>query len=392
MGFDVTPGSISGRAAGVVESATADPLLLLGVVLAVVLGTGAAWFGVRRFRRTPGERFVRAMRGIDEVTVLLHPNPDPDAMACAMATAELCEYAGVEAHLQYPGEIRHQENRAFRTVLDLDLDRIETAADLETNTVVLVDHNTARGFQGAKQVEPYAVVDHHPGNGAGTRHTDIRTDYGACATIFAEYFEGLDAEDGNGNGNGDDDVTLNSKTATGLLYGILSDTNNLTNGCSAAEFDASAYLYPAVNEDLLDRIANPQVPDEVLRTKAKAIVEKDVNGPFAVCDLGSIPNVDAIPQAADELMHLEGVSAVVVFGEQDGTVHMSGRSRDDRIHMGEALRSVVANIPMADAGGHARMGGGQLSKEHMEGIGPSDGVSRDEFKRKLFDALAGARG
>ncbi|WP_440991017.1 DHH family phosphoesterase [Haloarchaeobius baliensis] len=386
MGFAVTPAAI--RAASAVDAATNDPMMAAGVLLAVVLGAGAGLVGVQRLRRSPGERFVRAVRGVDEVTILLHPNPDPDAMAAGMAAADLCEHAGADVSLQYPGEIRHQENRAFRTVLDLDLDQIETAGDLESDTVILVDHNTARGFQGAQSVEPYAVVDHHPGNGTGTEHTDIRTDYGACATIFAEYFDDLDATPGNG----DETLALKSKTATGLIYGILSDTNDLTKGCSAAEFDASAYLYPVVNEDLLDRIANPQVPDEVLKTKAKAIVEKDVDGPFAVCDLGAIPNVDAIPQAADELMHLEGVSAVVVFGEQDGTVHMSGRSRDDRIHMGEALRAVVADIPMADAGGHARMGGGQLSKEHMEGLGPSDGVSRDDFKQRLFDALAGARG
>jgi len=99
--------------------------------------------------------------------------------------------------------------------------------------------------------------------------------------------------------------------------------------------------------------------------------------------------VDAIPQAADELTSLEGVTAVVVYGEHEGTLHLSGRSRDDRVHMGEALRAVVGDIPMANAGGHARMGGGQVSVEHMQGIGPSDGISRREFTDRLFGALDG---
>ncbi|WP_439025554.1 DHH family phosphoesterase [Haloarchaeobius sp. DT45] len=388
MWFAATPAAVASRAAGVVETATSDPLVAGGLFVAVlVLGLGG-WAGYRRFNRTPGERFLRALRYPDEVAVLLHPNPDPDAMASGMAVAQLCRHAGVDATLQFPGEIRHQENRAFRTVLDLDVEQIETAGDLAADTVVLVDHNTPRGFQGSQGVEPYAVVDHHPGNGTGSAFTDIRTDYGACATIFAEYFDDLDATVGNGNGDG---VSLPPFTATGMVYGIQADTNHLTKGCSAAEFAASSYLYPGVNEDLLDRIANPQVPREVLKTKAKAIHEVDVDGPFGVCDLGAIPNVDAIPQAADELMHLEGVSAVVVYGEKDGTIHMSGRSRDDRLHMGEALRTVVADIPMAEAGGHARMGGGQISKDHMEGLGPSKGVSRDQFKQRLFDALAGER-
>ena len=59
--------------------------------------------------------------------------------------------------------------------------------------------------------------------------------------------------------------------------------------------------------------------------------------------------------------------------------------------MGETLRHVVSDIPMANAGGHARMGGGQLSVEHMRGIGPSDGISRVEFEDRLFSAMAGDR-
>jgi hypothetical protein len=35
------------------------------------------------------------------------------------------------------------------------------------------------------------------------------------------------------------------------------------------------------------------------------------------------------------------------------------------------------------------MGGGQLSLDHMNGIGPSDGVSREEFSGRLFTAMAG---
>jgi hypothetical protein len=44
---------------------------------------------------------------------------------------------------------------------------------------------------------------------------------------------------------------------------------------------------------------------------------------------------------------------------------------------------------MAGAGGHARMGGGQLSIEHMNGIGPSEGMDRREFQDRLFDAMVG---
>ncbi len=362
-----------------------DPLLLSLAVLGTVAVFLGGWWAVGWFRRPAGTRLQRVLGKYDDVAVVMHPNPDPDAMACAMGVAAIAESVDTEATLQYSGEIRHQENRAFRTVLELDLEVVDATSDLASDAVVLVDHNTARGFTGAQTIEPVVVVDHHPGNGTGTAFTDVRTEYGAASTIVSEYLEAIEAT------TDDDETFVTEELATGLLYGILADTNHLTKGCSAAEFEAAAFLFPLVDEDLLDRIANPQVPDEVLQIKADAIKRKRVEGSFAVCDIGETSNVDAIPQAADELLHLEGVTAVVVYGRDDGTIHLSGRSRDDRVHMGETLSHVVSDIPMANAGGHARMGGGQISIDHMEGIGPSDGVSKDEFETRLFSSLAGER-
>jgi nanoRNase/pAp phosphatase (c-di-AMP/oligoRNAs hydrolase) len=307
-------------------------------------------------------------------------------MAAAMGVAHLAEEVDTEASIRYPGEIRHQENRAFRTVLALDVDSIEEKGDLDGD-VVLVDHNEARGFRGAADLDPIAVVDHHPGSGTGSAFTDVRPDYGACATIVTEYLRDLAYEPDTGATP--PDKTLPVPVATGLLYGILADTNHLSRGCAAAEFDASAFLFPGIDEDLLDRIAHPEVDAEVLDVKARAIEERRKEGPFVVSDVGEVSNVDAIPQAAEELLHLEGVTAVVVMGQKADTLHLSGRSRDDRVHMGEVLDGVVEDIPMSGAGGHARMGGGQLSVDHMNGLGPSEGVSIEQFGDRLLAAMGG---
>ncbi|MFB6151224.1 MAG: bifunctional oligoribonuclease/PAP phosphatase NrnA [Haloarculaceae archaeon] len=383
------PGSVA--ATSPVEAVQSNPVAAgVAVVVGLAILVGLVLL-VRRYRRTTGEKFLRQLASRDAISVLMHPNPDPDAMACALGVAQLAEAADVEAHLQYPGQIRHQENRAFWTVLDLDFDRVENTHDLEAETVVLVDHNEPRGFVGAEAIDPFAVIDHHPGSGTGSAFTDVRPEYGSCASILAEYFRqmgwepippGVEVENGR-------EKALPSDVATGLVYGIQSDTKQLTKGCSRAEFEASAYLYDGVDEDRLDRIANPQVDAEVLDVKARAINERTVRNAFAVSDVGDVSNVDAIPQAADELTRLEGVTAVVVFGQKDGQIHLSGRSRDDRVHMGKTLEAVVEEIPMASAGGHARMGGGQLSLEHMEGIGPSEGLDCDELVENLFEGMAG---
>jgi nanoRNase/pAp phosphatase (c-di-AMP/oligoRNAs hydrolase) len=374
------------------RAVASEPLLVVGAIGAILVLVGVLGLVLRRLWRSPGERFRRVIAAHDELTVLMHPNPDPDAMACAMAVAELGAAVDTATRLQYPGEIRHQENRAFETVLDQDFERIEDESDLAADEVVLVDHNTARGFRGAETLEPVAVVDHHPGGGVGAEFTDVRTDSGACASILSEYFQDLDWEptppeeliDTDENAAG----VLSPTVATGLIYGIQSDTSHLTTGCSDGEFDAAAYLYPGIDEDRLDRISNPEVDAEVLDVKARAITERDVRNAFAVSDVGTVSNVDAIPQAADELLKLEGVTAVVVMGARDGDLHLSGRSRDDRVHMGKTLSELVDGIPLSDAGGHARMGGGQVSIDHI-GTGTADLAGRDDFRERLFAAMSG---
>ncbi|WP_128477989.1 DHH family phosphoesterase [Halorussus pelagicus] len=368
-----------------------SPELAGAVALGAIALVASLWLVVRWIRRPMGTRLKRALAKREAVAILMHPNPDPDAMACAIGVAHLASEVGTDATLQFAGQIRHQQNRAFRTVLDLELDQIDHVSEVACEDVVLVDHNTPRGFEGAEGLEPYAVVDHHPGNGTGERFTDQRTDYGACATIVAEYLEDVGATPVGPDDESANDFEVPPEISTGLLYGIQSDTKHLTNGCTEAEFHAAAYLYGGVDEDLLDRIANPQVSAEVLEVKSRAITGRDVRGSFAVSDVGRVNNVDAIPQAADELLQLEGVTAVVIYGRRDETVHLSGRSRDDRVHMGKALESVADEIPGASAGGHARMGGGQLPVEGatFASGGETAMWSQAELADDVFSALNG---
>lgn len=368
-----------------------DPtnLLVLGGVVLLLVVAGLA---VRRFRRPPGLRLRRTLADHDEVTILLHPDPDADAMAAGVGVAEIADWAGTDATIQYSGQVRRQENRAFRTVLDVELESIDHVTDLAAEAVVLVDHNEPRGFTGADGVLPVAVVDHHPGDGSGEAFTDVRTDYGASSSIVAEYLDELGATPVPPDRH-DSEVTdpaVPTWVATGLLYGVLSDTERLTRGTCGEDFDAAGYLSAGVDEDLLGRIADPDVSTETLDVKARAIAGREVRGSFAVTDVGDVSNADAIPQAADELVGLEGVTAVVVCGEKDGTLHLSGRSRDDRVHMGRALDAAVSDIPNASAGGHARMGGGQIPPAvQADGTREVTAPRGQELESRLFDAMDG---
>lgn len=378
---------------GQVDLLTERPVVTVAVVVMVVVALVVLYVSyrfVQWLRRPQSVRFVETIEGLTTVDVLMHPNPDPDAMSSAIGIAAIARSVGVEPTLWYPGGIRHQENRAFRTVLDLELNHLETVEVLDGDEVILVDHNEPRGIPRAASIEPVAVIDHHPGEGVGSEHTDIRTEYGACASIVTEYLDDLGATVlAPGEEAPSEEFTLDSELVTGLVYGIHSDTDRLVSGACEGDVLACGFLLPGVDEEVLGRIANPQVDAETLEVKAQAIDRREVDAPYAVSNAGEVGNVDAIPQSADELARLEGVTAVVVFGEVDGMIYLSGRSRDDRVHMGNALSAAVEEIPMADAGGHARMGGGQVPREHMEGLGPQTGVGKPRLKARLFEAMRG---
>ena len=368
-----------------------DPLALLalgGGVLLLAVGAAA----VRRLRRPPGAKLRRLLAEHEQVTILLHPDPDADAMAAGVGVAEIANWTDTDATIQYSGEVRRQENRAFRTVLDVELESIDHVTDLAAEAVVLVDHNEPRGFTGADGVLPVAVVDHHPGDGSGEQFTDVRTDYGAASSIVSEYLSELGATPVPPDRHDSEvaDPAVPTWVATGLLYGVLSDTDGLTRGACGEDFDAAGYLSGGVDEDLLGRIADPDVSTETLDVKARAIAGREVRGSFSVTDVGDVSNADAIPQAADELVGLEGVTAVVVCGEKDGTLHLSGRSRDDRVHMGRALEAAVGDLPNASAGGHARMGGGRIPPAvQADGTREVTAPRGQQLEDRLFDAMDG---
>lgn len=81
--------------------------VVAAAVVAIVAIVGA--YVLFRVRRTPGVKFHRLLAERDEIAVLMHPNPDPDAMSAALGVASLAEQLDVDATVQYPGQIRHQE-------------------------------------------------------------------------------------------------------------------------------------------------------------------------------------------------------------------------------------------------------------------------------------------
>jgi nanoRNase/pAp phosphatase (c-di-AMP/oligoRNAs hydrolase) len=77
-------------------------------------------------------------------------------------------------------------------------------------------------------------------------------------------------------------------------------------------------------------------------------------------------NRDALPQAADLLITLEGVNTALVYGITENAIVISARNRDIRLHIGNALSEAFGE--MGDAGGHPNMAAAMLPLHYFDKV------------------------
>ena len=280
--------------------------------------------------------------------VMMHDNPDPDAIASAVALVDIAEAIGVDADACYYGDISHQENRAMVNLLNLRIRNLQSEDPLEEyEAFALIDHSRPGvNDQLPPELHVDIVIDHHPPRGpVPATFVDLREDVGATSSVITEYIDRFG-------------IPFDEATATALLYGIRVDTNEFTREVSAADFDAASTLWLHVDTDILQQIEQPTIEGETLETIARSIKNREQRGSVAVASVGQIGDRDALPQAADQLLAMESIETTLVFGFIDEMVYLSARSRDSTVDLGETLRDAFDQI--GSAGGHADMAGAQL--------------------------------
>jgi len=344
----------------------------------ILAGTVLDLVGSRKADRA--QRLRRTIRSIDgDLAVVMHDNPDPDAIASATALCRLAEVAGVDATPCYYGEISHQENQALVNLLDLDLRQLEPGESVADSFagLALVDHSRPGvNDQLSPDLTVDTVIDHHPPRGpVNGRYVDLRSGVGATSTLLTEYFSRLG-------------VALDETVATALLYGIRIDTDDFVREISRADFEAAATLVPHVDVSILGQVESPNVSIDTLETIGRAIDSRELRGSVLTTCVGQLSNRDALAQAADQLLALEGVATTFVFGIMNDTVYVSARARGAEFDLGETLR--IAFDRIGSAGGHTDMAGAQLPLGMLADSDDRDALEsivRDVVVERFYDAL-----
>lgn len=308
--------------------------------------------------------------------IFTHDNPDPDSMSSAFALKEIAKQFEVEADILYYGEILHQKNRAMMNILKIPMVRAEEA-DLNLYETFAIVDSPGPGMNNSipPDTDVAIIIDHHPAEKVLADFVDLRENVGATATILTEYIKELK-------------IVPSKILATALFFGIKSETDEFKRNTRTADFLASAYLYPFVDHELIEKIEGPAVSTETLDVLGTAIKNRQVYSSFLLSFAGFINDRDALPQAADFLLRLEGISTAVVFGVVKDIVYISARNKDVRIHIGEVLRRAFADV--GSAGGHAHAAGAQIPLGIFGEAGEKELLAKlitDATKKRLLGAL-----
>src|SRR5205814_680617 len=166
-----------------------------------------------------------------------------------------------EAQIVLGGIVGRAENRAMLTYLNITLVPVGEMAFNRNTAVVLVEAQPGRINNSLPEgIVPAAVIDHHPAYGdyPGVPLLDLRDQYGATSTIVTEYLR-------------ESKLVPEPKIATALFYGISAETQDLGREATAADIEASHFLYPYTNKRRLAKIENARVPREYFRVFREAI-------------------------------------------------------------------------------------------------------------------------
>lgn len=339
--------------ARIIDQTNKERLEAAGVDSAIMPTKAAARVIVQSVERAKALKKARALKNTikemsnGKLAIILHNNPDPDAISGALALKEIARNVGVESKIFYHGKIGHHENKALVNLLDVEMERMDKFNLVDFSYVALFEC----AVPGVNNMLPpetkvNIVIDHHQINTSEVKadFIDIQPDIGASATIMTFHLKELN-------------ININSELATALLYGIRVDTNEFKKSTTQSDLAAAAFLYPLVDHDVLSQIESPSMSTETLDIMGYAIKNRQVIGSYLISNVGAIRDRDALPQAADYLLHLEGITTTIIFGLTEDTIHISGRSKDVRVNIGLVMREAFGD---EYGGGHATSAGGQI--------------------------------
>src|SRR3982751_4862997 len=293
----------------------------------------------RSLTRARVQQYQRYFSDAERVLILLHNDPDPDAMASGLALRNVLRRTKNTAIIGAIQGVTRPENLRMINLLDIHVEAITHETVKEYDRVAMVD--VQPHYFGGLIDRVDLVIDHHPEQPGYTAvFKDIRPDYGSTSTILTEHLRAVD-------------VNISERTATAMLYAIKSDTLFFARHTNRVDLEAFTFLYPLSDAALIRKMEGAEITLErleyVTRASQNGLLREQVFTAF----VGDAPREDFIPCTADFFLQLEDVKWTILAGIVGQTLIVSVRNLGYSRNAGEFVKRWFADI--GSAGGHRAM-------------------------------------
>ncbi len=293
----------------------------------------------RALTRARVQQYQRYFADADRILILLHNDPDPDALASGLALRALLRRTKTTAIIGALEGMTRPENIRMANLLDIQVEILTPASFASFDRIATVDvqpHYFAEYFD---RVD--LVIDHHPEQpGYSAAFKDIRPDYGSTCTILTEHLRAVDCN-------------ISERTATAMLYAIKSDTLFFARHTNRVDLDAFTFLYPLADPALIRKMEGAEVTMERLEYILRATRTGRLEHQVFCGALGEVPREDLITYAADFFLQLEDVKWAIVAGIVQATLIVCVRNLGYTRNAGEFVRRYFGEL--GSAGGHRSM-------------------------------------
>ena len=328
---------------------------------------GGIGHGVEKRSRVKSRLVARALEDLikqaESVVIMGHRMTDLDAIGSAEGVLRICKICKVPAVIA----VRQKETLAGALIdafiaSGCEGDFLEPEDALQwvnkKTLCIVVDTYLTHLVESPeilKKAGSVAVIDHHRKNDNYIKDAVL-----VCHEPYASSASELVAELLAYVGEKEDKPT--KLEAEGLLAGIMLDTHDFSLHTGVRTFEAAASLrrYGAETERVR---ALFNVSKEEYLAKCELVETAQIyKGCAIVLHKAFAPQIQvAVPQAANDLLTIEGVTASFVGVEKNGGVNISARS------MGQVNVQVV--MEALGGGGHQTMAGAQLQDITLEQAG-----------------------
>ncbi len=292
-------------------------------------------------------RFFEKFEASDQVLILI--DADPDAISSAMALKRLLWRRVAGLAIANINAISRPDNLAMIRLLNVGMTPMSKLQSRRFDKFILVDaqpdhHDVFSSFIFT------AIIDHHPDTSPPAPFVDIRPDYGATATILTEYLKAAK-------------INPSAKLATGLFYGIKTDTDDFKRQTSPADIRAFQYLFSKANMYLARKIEQADLRFEYLDWFQKAIQGHITSRNRVYAHLGTVLNPDICVLIADFFMRINTVAWSIISGIYKEKLVIIVRNDGIRKDAGKLLHKQFGHV--GSAGGHKSMARAEIPLQNL---------------------------